>query len=307
MKLRNAPAKPSDIDPHVNRGLRCWRAWHVQAAPAGSSIKPGVEAQPEPQATRAADFSSPQSRRQVIALSTVARWRGLGVLTLSLLGFRASTLYPGLYAATRVRGLNKTVLAVCQCFLCVLLLCCAAQAQTKVETHDHEYAELQAAELGIKDLTFKTLDGKPLSLRELAAGNKLVLIHYFAAWCHNSNYDVETIKELYAKYKDQGFQVMAICEYSKPNELRDFINKYQPSYPIVLESERTKDREKTTHYDYRTSLQDKRLWGTPFNLLLNTADFQAMGDVVTNRAQAAFGELMKSEVEQYIRQQLKLP
>lgn len=299
--------KQSVINLGVSKGLESWRAWHIQPAQAGGSIKPGVMAQP--QVTRAADFSSPRSGRQPqeVTRITVARWRGLGVLTLSLLGFRASALHPRLYAATRVRGLNKTVLAVCQCFLCVLLLCCAAQAQTKVETHDHEYAELQAAELGIKDLTFKTLDGKPLSLRELAAGNKLVLIHYFAAWCHNSNYDVETIKELYAKYKDQGFQVMAVCEYSKPNELRDFINKYQPPYPIVLESQRTKDREKTTHYAARTYLQDKRLWGTPFNLLLNTADFQATGDVVTNRAQAAFGELMKSQVEQYIRQQLKLP
>jgi len=307
MKLRNALAKPSGSNPQMNQGLRYWRAWHIQPAPVGGSIKPGVEAQPEPQEKRQCKFLSPQSGRQVIALSTVARWRGLGVFSLSLLGFRASALHPRLYAATRVRGLNKTVLAVCQCFLCALLLCCAAQAQTKVETHDHEYAELQAAELEIKDLTFKTLDGKTLSLRELAAGNKLVLIHYFAAWCHNSNYDVETIKELYAKYKDQGFQVMAIGEYAKPNELRDFINKYQPPYPIVLESQRTKDREKTTHYAYRTQLQDKRLWGTPFNLLLNVADFQATGEVVTNRAHVAFGELMKSEVEQYIRQQLKLP
>ncbi|HNG30294.1 MAG TPA: hypothetical protein PK012_11270, partial [Blastocatellia bacterium] len=62
-----------------------------------------------------------------------------------------------------------------------------------------------------------------------------------------------------------------------------------------------------THFAYRTQLQDKRLWGTPFNLLLNTADFQATGKAVTNRAQVAFGELMKSEVEKYIRQQLKLP
>jgi glutathione peroxidase-family protein len=191
--------------------------------------------------------------------------------------------------------------------LCLALLSCAAQAQTTLEAHSHEYAELQPAELEIKDLTFKTLDGKPLSLRELAAGHKLVLVHYFAAWCHNSNYDVETIKELYAKYKDQGFQVLAICEYSKPSELRDFIKKYQPAYPIVLESQKNKDREKTTHYAYRTSLQDKRLWGTPFNLLLNPADFRASGQIVATHAQVAFGELMKSEVEKYIRQQLNLP
>jgi peroxiredoxin len=191
--------------------------------------------------------------------------------------------------------------------LCIVLLSCTAQAQTKVETHAHEYAELQTAELEIKDLSFKTLEGKSRSLRELAVGHKLVLVHYFAAWCHNSNYDVETIKELFAKYKDHGFQVFAICEYSKESELRDFIKKYQPPYPIVLESQRTKDREKTTHYAYRTYLQDKRGWGTPFNLLLEVSDFRETGEIVTTKAKVAFGELMKSAVEAYIKQQLKLP
>lgn len=187
------------------------------------------------------------------------------------------------------------------------LLACTAQGQTTVEAHNHEYAELQAAELEIKDLTFKTLNDKPLSLRELAAGQKLILVHYFAAWCHNSNYDVETIKELYAKYKEHGLQVLAICGYSKPSELRDFIKKYEPPYPIVLESQQNKDREKTTHYKYRTYLQDKRLWGTPFNLLLNVAEFRAPGESVATHAQVAFGELIKSDVEKYIRQQLNLP
>lgn len=187
------------------------------------------------------------------------------------------------------------------------LLACVAAAQTTIEAHAHEYGELQAAELTVKDLAFKTLAGETLSLRAAGAGQKLVLVHYFAAWCHNSNYDVETIKELYAKYKDQGLQVLAICEYSKESELRDFIKKYQPPYPIVLESQRTKDREKTTHYAYRTQLQDKRTWGTPFSLFLTVGEFQPTGEVVTTRAQVVFGELMKSAVETYLRQQLKLP
>lgn len=190
----------------------------------------------------------------------------------------------------------------------VALLALTASAQTgkTIEARAHEYAPLHEARLEIKDFTFKTLDDKPLNLREAAQGKQLVLVHYFAAWCHNSNYDVVTINELYRKYKDQGFQVIGVCEYSKPSELRDFIKKHNPEYPICLESEKTKDRVKTTHYTYRTAAQDPRLWGTPFNLLLQTSDFSTGGEVVANRAQVAFGELMKSEVEEFIKQQLKI-
>src|SRR5262249_27934514 len=156
------------------------------------------------------------------------------------------------------------------------------------------------AALEIKDLTFKTLDDKPLNLRVAAQGKQLVLVHYFAAWCHNSNYDVETINELYRKYKDQGFQVIGVCEYSKPDELRDFIKKHNPEYPICLESEKTKDRTKTTHYAYRSAAQDQRLWGTPFNMMLQVSDFSPSGEIVAKRAQVAFGELMKPEVEAFI-------
>jgi peroxiredoxin len=181
-----------------------------------------------------------------------------------------------------------------------------AQKGTTIEAHAHEYAPLREATLEIKDFSFKTLDDKLLNLREAVQGKQLVLVHYFAAWCHNSNYDVETINELYRKYKDYSFQVIGVCEYSKPEELRDFIKRHNPAYPICLESEKTKDRLKTTHYAYRTAAQDPRLWGTPFNMMLQPSDFNASGEVVVKRAQVAFGELMKTDVEAFIKQQLKV-
>ncbi len=209
--------------------------------------------------------------------------------------------------------MSKSVIVIRLGFVAALLAV-AVQAQTKpaqnsttIEVHAHEYAPLHEATLEVKDFTFKTLDDRLLNLRAAAHGKQLVLVHFFAAWCHNSNYDVETINELYRKYKDQGFQVIGICEYSKPEELREFIKQHNPAYPICLESEKTKDRLKTTHYTYRTAAQDSRLWGTPFNLLLQTSDFSESGEVVAKRAQVAFGELMKTDVEAFIKQQLKIP
>lgn len=211
--------------------------------------------------------------------------------------------------------MNKLIIAIRLCFVAWLVAVTTqaqtaprptpAPASTTIEVHAHEYAPLHEAALEIKDFSFKTLDDKPLSLREASQGKQLVLVHFFAAWCHNSNYDVETINELYRKYQDQGFQVIGVCEYSKPDELREFIKRHNPEYPICLESEKTKDRLKTTHYAYRTAARDPRLWGTPFNLMLQVSDFSASGEIIARRAQVAFGELMKAEVETFIKQQLK--
>jgi peroxiredoxin len=169
----------------------------------------------------------------------------------------------------------------------------------------HEYAPLQEKQLEFKEFAHKTLDDQKLTLRQIAAGNKLVLVHFFAAWCHNSNYDVKTVTVLYDKFKDQGLGVIAICEYSTPDELREFINKHHPTYPIVLESQKTKDRVKSSHYAYRSAVDDKRLWGTPFNVLLSVADFSESGEVVTKKALVAFGELEKDHLETWLKERLK--
>src|SRR5262249_17350273 len=82
------------------------------------------------------------------------------------------------------------------------LLCAAArtafaqsdpsQTAQAAEEDSHQYAHLREAQVEIKDFSFPAADDGKINLREMARGKKLVLIHYFAAWCHNSNFDVAT-------------------------------------------------------------------------------------------------------------------
>jgi peroxiredoxin len=175
-------------------------------------------------------------------------------------------------------------------------------AQTGAQTEDgHAYAQLQTAELEVKDFEFPTLGGEKIRLSEAARGQRLVLVHYFAAWCHNSNYDVETINELYRKYQDQGLAVIGVCEYSTRGELKKFIGKHKPAYPICFEGEgRKSDRTRTTHHYYRSKIADNRVWGTPLNLLFGLEDMRNEGEIVAGRARVAAGELIKTEVEELI-------
>lgn len=191
------------------------------------------------------------------------------------------------------------------CLLFVLLLAAGISAVAQ-DDHSHYYVPLREVEMEIKDFSFATLDGKTIRLSEAVKGKKLVLVHYFAAWCHNSNFDVSTMKELYAKYKDRGFMVIAVCEYSNELELRGFIERHQPEYPICIEGDgKFKDRTGTTHYTYRSKVDDNRHWGTPLNILIAAEDIQKKGDIITKHVRIAPGEVIKSEFEELIREKLK--
>lgn len=180
---------------------------------------------------------------------------------------------------------------------------CSPQASA-VEI-EHQYAPLREAKLEFKDFSFPTLDGATLNLREQASGQRLMLVTYFATWCYNSNYDVEVINELYAKYHEQGLAVVGVCEYSSAADLRAFIERHRPAYPICLEAiGEIKDRSATTHHRYRKQVGDQRKWGTPFSVVITAEEIKAQGATFAKRPYVAAGELIKAEFEHFIQQEL---
>jgi peroxiredoxin len=189
----------------------------------------------------------------------------------------------------------------------------AAQSDPKqktqtLEAHEHNYVPLREVELEVRDFSFPMLNGRPLTLREAIKDKRLILIHYFATWCHNSNFDVKTMTDLYTRYFDQGLLVLGVCEYSTPNELRAFIEKHKPTYQIGLEGgSKKKDRTGTTHFAYRKKVDDQRVWGTPLNILISAEDVLAEGEVVARRVRIAPGEVIKTELEELIQQKLMKP
>lgn len=178
---------------------------------------------------------------------------------------------------------------------------------TKKDEYDHEYSELKESKLEIRDFDFQTLTGGRIKLSEAIEGRKLVIVTYFAAWCHNSKYDFETLNELYKKYADQGLSVIGICEYSSRKALKTFIEEMKPEYPICIEGDFEKlSRTASSHYAYRNKFGDTRIWGTPFTMVFTTDEFKKGGEIISTRQLAATGELMKLEAEAIIREKLAI-
>jgi len=185
----------------------------------------------------------------------------------------------------------------------------AQPAATPNPNAGHEYAPLVEKEINYKDWTFKSLkDGTPVNLREWARGKKLVLVVYFAPWCGNWKFEAPVVSKLYDKYRQHGFDVIAVSEYATADDARKYFEKAGLSpFPVVVESEAREERDKTTHYSYRQACGDARKWGSPFNVFLEPAKLKWSGEVVAERAWVVGGELIEKDAEQFIRGKLGLP
>jgi thiol-disulfide isomerase/thioredoxin len=97
----------------------------------------------------------------------------------------------------------------------------AAQAQD-----GHEYSPLVEKTVNYKNWTLNDLkDNKPVDLRSLVQGKKLVMLVYFAPWCPNWRNEAPVAARLYEKYKDQGFTVIGVSEYGGRDAVSTFLDQ----------------------------------------------------------------------------------
>ena len=187
--------------------------------------------------------------------------------------------------------------------LALLIFSVAAYAQG-----GHEYSPLVEKTVDYKEWSLPDLKtDKPVELRSLMKGKKLVMIVYFAPWCRNWKFEAPVAAKLYDKYKEQGFQVIGVSEYGTKDEVRTFFGEAGAPYPVVVESEGREVRDKTAHYGYRQLTGDTRNWGSPWNIFLEPEKVNKKGDVLTEKAWVVNGELVEEEVDKFIASKVQAP
>src|SRR5204863_4761803 len=77
----------------------------------------------------------------------------------------------------------------------------------------HEYSPLVEKTVNYKNWTLNDLNNKPVNLRDVMQGKKLVMVLYFAPWCPNWHNEAPVAAGLYEKYKAQGFAIIGVSEY----------------------------------------------------------------------------------------------
>jgi len=191
--------------------------------------------------------------------------------------------------------------------LFALLIFALALAPVATYAQDgHEYSPLVEKTVNYKNWTLNDLkDNKPVDLRSLVKGKKLVMVVYFAPWCPNWRNEAPVAAKLYDKYKDQGFAVIGVSEYGTRDAVNTYFAPAGPPYPVVSESELREDRDKTAHFGYRQLTGDTRKWGSPWNIFIEPASLAKTGDVLTEKAWVVNGELIEADVDKFIADHLK--
>ncbi len=168
----------------------------------------------------------------------------------------------------------------------------------------HEYAPVQEKTVNYKTWTLNDLaSNKPVALRSLMQGKKLVMVLYFAPWCPNWRNEAPVAASLYEKYKSQGFEIVGVSEYGSRDDVKAFFGPAGAPYPVVSESESRDDREKTPHFGYRQLTGDTRKWGSPWNIFLEPTKCSS-GDLLTEKAWIVNGELIEAEADKFIHDRL---
>lgn len=174
------------------------------------------------------------------------------------------------------------------------------------------FAQNETAPMIENDINYENWNHKNVfgegktKLRDFAEGKKLVLVVYFAAWCHNWRHEAPFLQKMYEKYRDQGFAIIGVAEYDSIENTKANLDKLLINFPVVYESESLSERTETKMYKYRTSVGDTRKWGSPWHIFIDPSTMEKKGDVLVRRAFTISGEVEDEKVEAFIRERLGL-
>lgn len=96
------------------------------------------------------------------------------------------------------------------------------------------------------------MEGNPKELKDYAG--KVILIHFWATWCIPCKDELPTIKSLYERFKDRGFEVIAIAGDSK-NAVIPFVAEQGLKFTVLIDQ-------------YGSTLRSYKIRGLPTSYLI---------------------------------------
>ena len=112
-------------------------------------------------------------------------------------------------------------------FLFILLL--LVSSPVIAAENNHEPLKTPAA-----DFTLKSNTGENIRLEELAG--QVIFINFWASWCGPCRKELPELEELYLRYKDLGFIILAISNDNDIEKARKFFEPLNLSYPILFDN-----------------------------------------------------------------------
>ena len=96
-----------------------------------------------------------------------------------------------------------------------------------------EYFEISLVDQHITDFKFKLLDGSEDSI--LKNRGKVILLNFWAIWCHPCKIEMPDIEELKSMMKNEDFRVLTVNYGDSPQKVRNYFDKNSYTFDVILD------------------------------------------------------------------------
>lgn len=80
----------------------------------------------------------------------------------------------------------------------------------------------------------KDLEGQSVSLDDFSG--KPILLNFWATWCPPCRLEMPYLEQVYEEWSDQGLVVLAINEGESSAQVREFVQSYGLTFPVLLDT-----------------------------------------------------------------------
>ncbi len=86
------------------------------------------------------------------------------------------------------------------------------------------------------DFKLKQLNGEEMQLSQLRG--KAVMINFWGTWCEPCRTEMPAMQKAYEKYKDQGFEIVAVNIAETEIAVSNFVEDYGLTFPILMDAQK---------------------------------------------------------------------
>lgn len=88
----------------------------------------------------------------------------------------------------------------------------------------------------LQSFTLPSTSGDQISLEETLEENRIVWVNFWATWCGPCRREMPIMSDLYEKYRDKGFTVIAISVSEDASTVKGYLNRHPVPFTVLLDS-----------------------------------------------------------------------
>jgi len=131
--------------------------------------------------------------------------------------------------------MKRTIILFCLAAIVFSTQCAASSNDIPaavVSAFEKAGVPLLSKKIPIRDFDLTLLDGNSVRLSKLKG--KIVFLNFWATWCPPCRVEMPSMETLYQRFKDKGFEMLAVNQGESKAQVSGFVNEHKYSFPVVL-------------------------------------------------------------------------